>query len=55
MNIVGASGFIINCTATHTWPSVALNVAWLGIAVYALRRNSQLKMSAAAGPGGQGS
>jgi hypothetical protein len=45
MNIVGALGFIINCTANHTWPSVALNVAWLGIAVYALRRNSRPAIS----------
>ena len=43
MNITGALGFIINCTANGAWPSVALNVVWLGIAVYALRRNSRLK------------
>lgn len=39
MNIVGAAGFIINCTYNHAWPSVALNIVWLGIAFYALRRN----------------
>ena len=39
MNILGAVGFIINCTWNGAWPSVALNVVWLGIAVYALRRN----------------
>jgi hypothetical protein len=43
MNILGALGFIINCTWNGAWPSVALNVVWLGIAVYALRRNSQAK------------
>jgi hypothetical protein len=32
-------GFIINCTWNRAWPSVALNVVWMGIAVYALRRN----------------
>jgi hypothetical protein len=42
MNIVGALGFIINCTWNGAWPSVALNVVWMGIAVYALRRNSRL-------------
>jgi hypothetical protein len=26
------------------WPSVALNVVWLGIATYALRRNTRLKV-----------
>jgi hypothetical protein len=41
MNVVGALGFIINCSWTGAWPSVALNVAWLGIAAYALRRNSR--------------
>jgi hypothetical protein len=45
MNICGAVGFIINCTAKGAWPSVALNVVWLGIAVYALRRNSRHRVS----------
>lgn len=39
MNIVGAAGFIINCAYNKAWPSVALNVVWMGIAIYALRRN----------------
>jgi hypothetical protein len=39
MNIVGALGFIINCSWNGAWPSVGLNVAWFLIAVYALRRN----------------
>jgi hypothetical protein len=39
MNIVGAAGFIINCTYNSAWPSVALNVVWMGIGFYALRRN----------------
>lgn len=39
MNIAGAAGFIINCAWNGAWPSVALNVVWLGIAFYALRRN----------------
>jgi len=39
MNIVGAAGFIINCAYNNAWPSVALNVVWLGIALYALKRN----------------
>jgi hypothetical protein len=46
MNIAGALGFIINCTWNGAWPSVALNVVWLGIAFYALRRNSRLKAAA---------
>jgi hypothetical protein len=43
MNVVGALGFVINSGWNGAWPSVALNVAWMGIAVYALRRNSRLK------------
>jgi hypothetical protein len=43
MNIVGALGFIINCAWNGAWPSVALNVVWVGIGVYALRRNSRVK------------
>ncbi len=46
MNIVGAVGFIINCSWNGAWPSVALNVVWAGIALYALRRNSRLKQPA---------
>jgi hypothetical protein len=45
MNITGALGFIINCTANGAWPSVALNVVWLLIGFYALRRNTRLKVS----------
>jgi hypothetical protein len=41
MNIVGAAGFIVNCAYNNAWPSVALNVVWMIIAVYALRRNSR--------------
>jgi hypothetical protein len=43
MNIIGALGFIINCVWNGAWPSVALNVVWVGIGVYALRRNRRLK------------
>jgi hypothetical protein len=39
MNIAGAAGFIINCAYNNAWPSVALNVVWMVIAFYALRRN----------------
>jgi hypothetical protein len=41
MNIAGALGFIVNCTWNGAWPSVALNVVWMAIAVYALRRNAR--------------
>jgi hypothetical protein len=41
MNIVGAGGFIVNCAYNNAWPSVALNVVWMLIAIYALRRNAR--------------
>ena len=43
MNIAGALGFIVNCTWNGAWPSVALNVVWMAIAFYALRRNARPK------------
>jgi hypothetical protein len=39
MNIVGSAGFVINCAYNNAWPSVALNVVWMGIGFYALRRH----------------
>jgi hypothetical protein len=39
MNVVGALGFILNSGWNGAWPSVALNVVWMGIGVYALTRN----------------
>lgn len=39
MNVAGAVGFIINSGWNGAWPSVGLNVVWLGIAAYALNRN----------------
>jgi hypothetical protein len=42
MNLIGALGFVINCASNGAWPSVALNVAWGGIALYSLRRNSRV-------------
>lgn len=39
MNAAGAVGFIINSGWNHAWPSVGLNVAWLGIALVAMARN----------------
>ena len=42
MNVAGALGFIINCTWNGAYPSVALNAAWMAIALYALRRNRRV-------------
>jgi hypothetical protein len=41
MNLVGGVCFVINCSWNGAWPSVALNVIWAGIALYALRRNAR--------------
>jgi hypothetical protein len=39
MNLVGASGFVVNCAWNSAWPPVALNGAWMVVALYALCRN----------------
>ena len=39
MNVVGAIGLALNSGWNSAWPSAALNLVWLGIAAYALRRN----------------
>lgn len=41
MNLAGAIGFIINSGWNGAWPSVGLNVVWVGIAVTAMTRNSR--------------
>jgi hypothetical protein len=42
MNVIGALGLIINSGWNGAWPSVALNVVWMAIAVVALQRNRRL-------------
>jgi hypothetical protein len=42
MNLCGALGFVVNCTWNGAWPAVALNSAWMVIAIWALRRNRKL-------------
>jgi hypothetical protein len=36
MNILGAAGFVINSGWNGALPSAAMNVAWIGIGIYAL-------------------
>ncbi|NNM62617.1 MAG: hypothetical protein HKM03_10640 [Steroidobacteraceae bacterium] len=43
LNILGAIGFIINSGWHGAVPSVALNVVWLAIAAFALKRNRALR------------
>jgi hypothetical protein len=38
MNVVGAAGFVLNSAYNGAFPSVGLNVIWIGIAVYGLIR-----------------
>ncbi|MGP8096094.1 MAG: CBU_0592 family membrane protein [Steroidobacteraceae bacterium] len=45
INIVGAVGLIINGSWNTAWPSVGLNVVWLGIGAYALRRHRRAAVS----------
>ena len=39
MNVIGAIGLAINSGWNGAWPSAGLNVVWLGIAIFAMRRN----------------
>jgi len=45
INIVGAVGLIINGGWNTAWPSVGLNVVWLGIGLYALRRHRRAALA----------
>ncbi|WP_433059288.1 CBU_0592 family membrane protein [Dactylosporangium sp. CS-033363] len=38
MNIVGAIALAWNSAVSHAWPSVAVNVAWVGIGAIAMYR-----------------
>jgi hypothetical protein len=38
MNVVGATGFVLNSGYNGAIPSAALNVIWVGIGVFALTR-----------------
>lgn len=38
MNIFGAVGLTVNGAVNHAYPSMALNVIWLALALYGLRR-----------------
>jgi len=37
LNLVGSVGLAVNGMAHEAWPSTALNVVWLGVALVALR------------------
>lgn len=36
MNLVGSTGLAVNSFWNHAYPSVALNIIWMGIGLYAL-------------------
>ena len=38
LNVVGSLGLIVNSTWYGAFPSAALNVVWIGIGLFALRR-----------------
>jgi hypothetical protein len=45
MNIFGAAGFVINSGWNGAFPSAVMNVVWIGIGVYALRRQHRPQVS----------
>jgi hypothetical protein len=46
MNVLGAAGFIVNSGWNGAYPSAALNIAWMGIGLYALVRRPQASAAA---------
>ena len=46
MNAVGATGFVLNSGYNGAMPSAALNVIWVGIALWALLRVRATKSGA---------
>jgi len=46
MNILGAAGFVVNSGFNGALPSAAMNVIWIGIALYALRQRRRLQVKA---------
>jgi hypothetical protein len=53
LNVVGATGLIINSGWNSAFPSAALNLIWMGIGLYGMARGPKAA-SAAARQGGSG-
>ena len=45
LNVIGATGFIVNAVWNGAWPVAALNIIWIGIGITALWRIAQRKGS----------
>jgi len=45
LNILGAFCLIINTFWHKAFPSTIVNIIWIGIALYAMNRNGQLKFA----------
>lgn len=43
LNFFGAAGIVVITFVTKAWPSVALNIAWMGIAIYAILKIMKTK------------
>jgi hypothetical protein len=46
MNVFGALGFIINSGAKHAYPSMSLNIIWIGIGLVTLWRMGRRRENA---------
>jgi hypothetical protein len=38
LNLFGGAGLAINSATQRAWPSVVVNIIWIGIGLFALRR-----------------
>lgn len=43
LNAFGGLGLIVNTFVTKSWPSVALNLIWVAIAVFAIYKKAKTK------------
>ncbi|HTY44147.1 MAG TPA: hypothetical protein VMC80_02805 [Patescibacteria group bacterium] len=43
LNAFGGLGLIVSTFATKSWPSFALNIAWVGIAIFTISKIKKIK------------
>jgi predicted ferric reductase len=44
LNAFGGAGLVVSTFMTKSWPSMALNVVWIIIAIYSIYRKSKIKI-----------
>jgi hypothetical protein len=44
LNAFGGLGLVANTFVTKSWPSVALNIAWIAIAIFSIYKKASVKI-----------